>query len=100
MIMIVGGKKASPGWPASNDVYIYNIETNTYITNKPKLPEKRYSPTIVVKDDFIYSFGGGDKDKKPTKNVYRIKIDFQSPWEELDAELPSAVTAPMVVAYN
>ena len=99
VIIIVGGSNSGLWGGESDDVLIYDIENNSWITNKPKLPTKLFFATIVEKNGYIYSFGGCTRTYEPLKNVYRIKTDFQSNWEELP-DMPEESKLPMVVPYN
>jgi len=98
--MIVGGRRENVQWRAINDVKIYNIETDTFDNSKPQLPWPRYESTLVVKNEYMYIFGGKSENHGAQKTVARIKLDFQSNW---DTNLPLMKTSGHkfpVLPYN
>ena len=94
--MIVGGRDNHGA--VLKDVLIYDIDANAYGTNKPKLPYPVDTPAIVKKENYIYVFGGRDKDGEIDK-VARIELKFQSGWKELP-KMKSASRDMPVLAYN
>ena len=95
--MIVGGRNED-SLTITNDVLIYNIDSNSYGTNKPKLPYPVDQAAIVKKENYIYVFGGRNKDET-IKKVARIELKFQSGWEELPEMKTESKNMP-VLAYN
>lgn len=74
-ILIVGGV----GDITLKSVFEYSITSNTY-NEKASMPKAVEAPVLVIKDGFLYAFGGSPE----TSQVSRVDLSFTKPWEELE----------------
>ena len=68
---------------SGDSVIEYDIESDTYKT-MPSLPAKLMRGTLLLKNDFLYHFGGLDLDdgENPVGSVYRIATDMTGGGDE------------------
>lgn len=76
-ILIVGG--ALSGGVDVKSVIEYDITSNTY-SERPPLDKAAKAPVLVIKDGFLYAFGGApDRDRQ----ISRIHLSFTQAWEDV-----------------